>query len=172
MTIIAENLIMTNDLRLGVGAFWPFLHDEKRIVAKDLDIAEYTAPAPHPMIPHTFVLEPGLKIHKIYNGFWYWGRPSTSELHADLREVTRKMPLGFRPGECGDPRRLAARRKAPLLSIRQIIQADVVRMAGEVDIDSNDRGRWKAVFLSIATLRSRTSIWRAGDCLPASRFVV
>ena len=75
VTIIAENLIMTNDLRLGVGAFWPFLHDEKRIVAKDLDIAEYTAPAPHPMIPHTFVLEPGLKIHKIYNGYWYWDGP-------------------------------------------------------------------------------------------------
>jgi hypothetical protein len=24
VTIIAENLIMTNDLRLGIGAYWPF----------------------------------------------------------------------------------------------------------------------------------------------------
>ena len=55
-----------------MGAFWPFLHDEKRIVATDLDIAEYAGPAPYPMTPQTFVLEPGLKIHKIYNGYWYW----------------------------------------------------------------------------------------------------
>jgi hypothetical protein len=35
------------------------------------------------MIPHTFVLEPGLKIFKIYNGYWYWGRPTITELHMD-----------------------------------------------------------------------------------------
>jgi hypothetical protein len=43
------------------------------------------------MIPHTFVLEPGLKIYKIYNGYWYWGRPSTAELHQDLREIARRI---------------------------------------------------------------------------------
>ena len=37
------------------------------------------------------MLEPGLIIHKIYNGYWYWGRPSVAELHQDLREVTRKI---------------------------------------------------------------------------------
>ena len=43
------------------------------------------------MIPYTFVLEPGLKIYKIYNGYWYWGRPTVYELHTDLREVTSKI---------------------------------------------------------------------------------
>jgi hypothetical protein len=43
------------------------------------------------MIPHTFVLEPGLVIYKIYNGYWFWGRPSPEELRLDLREVTRKI---------------------------------------------------------------------------------
>ena len=43
------------------------------------------------MIPYTFVLEPGLRIHKMYNGYWYWGRPSVAELHGDLREVTRRI---------------------------------------------------------------------------------
>lgn len=33
---------------------------------KDLDIQEYTDPFHNPMIPHTFVLEPGLIIYKIY----------------------------------------------------------------------------------------------------------
>ena len=39
---------------------------------KDLDIAEYTDPAHDPMIPHVIVLEPGLVIHKIYNGYWFF----------------------------------------------------------------------------------------------------
>lgn len=74
-----------------VNANWPFLHDEKRIVQQDLDIREYTDPRNDPVIPYTFVLEPGLVIHKIYNGYWYWGRPATHELRMDLREVSRKI---------------------------------------------------------------------------------
>ena len=31
------------------------------------------------MIPHTLVT-PGLVIHSIYNGYWFWGRPSVDEL--------------------------------------------------------------------------------------------
>lgn len=42
------------------------------------------------MIPYTLVLEPDLVIYKIYNGYWYFGRPSVAELHQDLRAVTRK----------------------------------------------------------------------------------
>ena len=40
------------------------------------DIQEYTDPEHDPMIPHTLVLKPGLVIHSIYNGYWFWGRPS------------------------------------------------------------------------------------------------
>lgn len=84
-----RSLINLNELRLGVGADWPFLYDKERLIAKDLGIEEYTDPHHKPMIPYTFVLEPGLKIYKIYNGYWYWGRPSVAELHQDLREVSR-----------------------------------------------------------------------------------
>lgn len=91
VTITTENLLKSNELRLAIGANWTFLHDEKRIIQKDLDIAEYTDPINNPMIPHTFILGPGLKIFKIYNGYWYWGRPSLSELHLDLREVTQSV---------------------------------------------------------------------------------
>lgn len=86
-----KSLVLLNDLRLGVGANWPFLYDKDRVIADDLGIHEYTDPHNKPMIPHTFVLAPGLEIHKIYNGYWYWGRPSTAELHADLRDVTRQV---------------------------------------------------------------------------------
>jgi peroxiredoxin len=91
VTITTDNFILSNDLRLGVGADWPFLHDTNRVVQQDLDIAEYTDPHNNPMIPHTFVLESGLKIYKIYNGYWYWGRPSTAELHADLRNISQRV---------------------------------------------------------------------------------
>lgn len=96
VTINCDGLMLINDLRLGVGAHWPFLYDEEKIIMKDLDIQEYTDPIHTVMIPHTFVLEPGLKIYKIYNGYWYWGRPSTSELHQDLRAVTMKCRPDFK----------------------------------------------------------------------------
>lgn len=89
--VTTDNLILSNDLRLGVGGHWPFLHDPGRVIQQDLDIQEYTDPHNNPMIPYTFVLEPGLRIFKIYHGYWYWGRLSTAELHQDLREVTRRI---------------------------------------------------------------------------------
>ena len=91
VTITTDDLLGSNELRQGVGAPWTFLHDEQATIRDDLDIEEYTDPKHRPMIPHTFVLGPGLKIHKLYNGYWYWGRPSTAELHADLRELTRQI---------------------------------------------------------------------------------
>jgi AhpC/TSA family len=51
---------------------------------------EYTDPLHNPMIPHTIVLEPGLVIYKIYDGYWFWGRPTVEELRQDMRVVTRK----------------------------------------------------------------------------------
>ena len=42
------------------------------------------------MIPHVVVLEPGRIVHKIYSGYWFFGRPTMEELRQDLRAVTRK----------------------------------------------------------------------------------
>jgi len=90
VTISTDNLLETNEFRAGVGAHWTFLSDPGRKVQKDLDIQEYTDPDHNPMIPHTLVLEPGLRIYKIYNGYWFFGRPSVEELRMDLREVLRR----------------------------------------------------------------------------------
>jgi hypothetical protein len=43
------------------------------------------------MIPHTLVLKPGLVIHRIYNGYWFRGRPSVADLWHDLRAVTSEI---------------------------------------------------------------------------------
>jgi hypothetical protein len=37
------------------------------------------------------VLKPGLVIHSVYNGYWFWGRPSINDLWRDLREATREI---------------------------------------------------------------------------------
>ena len=79
------------DFRNSVGAQWPFLSDPGRIVQKDLDIQEYTDPEHDPMIPHTLVLKPELVIYSIYNGYWFWGRPSLVDLWHDLRAVTAEI---------------------------------------------------------------------------------
>jgi len=72
-------------------AQWTFLSDADRKVQKDLDIQEYTDPEHNPMIPHTLVLKPGLVIHNIYMGYWFWGRASAADLWRDLRVVTSEI---------------------------------------------------------------------------------
>ena len=81
----------SQEFRASVGAQWPFLEDPERVVQKDLDIQEYSDPENDPMIPHTLVLEPGLVLPSIYNGYWFWGRPSIVALWHDLRTVSREI---------------------------------------------------------------------------------
>ena len=90
VTVSTDNLLETSEFRSGVGAQWPFLSDPGRMVQKDLDIAEYTDPTHNPMIPHTLVLEPGLRVYKVYNGYWFFGRPTVEELRLDLRAVLQR----------------------------------------------------------------------------------
>ncbi len=91
VTIATDNILELNEFRAAVGAQWTFLSDAGRHVQKDLDIQEYTDPTHDPMIPYTLVLKPGLQIHSVYNGYWFWGRPSVEDLRRDLREVTREI---------------------------------------------------------------------------------
>jgi peroxiredoxin len=90
VTITTDTITETSEYRTGVGAHWPFLSDPGRKIQKDLDIAEYTDPVHNPMIPHVIVLEPGLVVYKIYNGYWFFGRPTIEELRQDLRAVLKK----------------------------------------------------------------------------------
>jgi hypothetical protein len=93
--ISPENQLDLNEFRDQEGCEWTFLGDEERTIQGDLEIKEYTDPVHDGMIPHTLVLEPGLRIHSIYNGYWYWGRPSMHELWVDLRAVMQKIRADF-----------------------------------------------------------------------------
>jgi peroxiredoxin len=90
VTISTDDHHTLQEFRASVGASWTFLSDTERVVQRDLEIQEYTDPDHDPMIPHTFVLKPGLVVHTVYNGYWFWGRPSVDELWHDLREASRE----------------------------------------------------------------------------------
>jgi peroxiredoxin len=75
VTISTDEHHTLQEFRASVGAQWTFLSDPGRTIQKDLDIQEYTDPENDPMIPHTLVLKPGLLVHSVYNGYWFWGRP-------------------------------------------------------------------------------------------------
>jgi peroxiredoxin len=90
-TISTDTHHSSQELRLSTGAPWPFMSDPERTVQKDLDIKEYTDPEHDPMIPYTLVLKPGLIVYSLYNGYWFWGRPSFADLWRDLRAVSAEI---------------------------------------------------------------------------------
>jgi len=78
----------TRAARNELGANFPFLCDHERKVIAELDIVDTTDPNhPRIAIPYSFVLDPGRRIFKIYNGWWYLGRPTVEELRMDLRAL-------------------------------------------------------------------------------------
>jgi hypothetical protein len=66
-TITTDDHHTLQEFRASVGAQWTFL------------------------IPHTLVLKPGLVVHSVYNGYWFWGRPSFYDLWHDLRAATAEI---------------------------------------------------------------------------------
>jgi hypothetical protein len=79
------------------------------------------------------VLEPGLKIFKIYNGYWYWGRPSTTELHADLRDITRRIRPDWQIDTAPMRAKWERGEREDFYPYGKSWKQVFVRMAGEVD---------------------------------------
>jgi peroxiredoxin len=80
-------------LRTGLGATFHFLSDHERRAITELDIVDETdTKHPRIAIPYTFSLANDLTIHRIYNGWWYLGRPTVEELRADLRTLMERRP--------------------------------------------------------------------------------
>ncbi len=77
--------------RAGLGARWTFLADPGRRYLDELGLRETTDTKYHPYRPASFVLGPGRTIHRSWNGYWFWGRPTAEELRLAFREVTRSV---------------------------------------------------------------------------------
>ena len=74
--------------RAGLGARWTFLSDHERRYLDVLGLRETTDTVYRPYVPTVFTLRPDLTIHAVYNGYWFWGRPTLEDLRRDLRAVT------------------------------------------------------------------------------------
>lgn len=134
VVITSDDWHTTNNLRQQLGAHYPFLYDEKHIVRDRLDIREYTDTQHDPMIPHTFVLGPGLDIRNIWNGYYYWGRPSVAELHQALRVVTMEIREDYDLGDPALKKRWDAGDKKPFYPYGQkSMEQTLLEMAGAVD---------------------------------------
>ena len=72
--ITTDTFVQLNDLRLGVGADWPFLYDERRVIRQDLGHpGVYRSTQQSDDTAHLCVGARS-ECYTIYNGYWYWGR--------------------------------------------------------------------------------------------------
>jgi len=74
--------------RAGLGARWTFLCDPDRTALERLGLRETTDTVHDPYVPRTFSLFPDLRVHREYDGYWFWSRPTVDELVFDLREIS------------------------------------------------------------------------------------
>jgi peroxiredoxin/cold shock CspA family protein len=90
VSVSADSPRVSAAFRAGLGARWAFLSDEGREVIGSIDVLDETEGEYAGVSrPFTFVLEPDLTIHKIYDGWFFVGRPTLEELRRDLREIMR-----------------------------------------------------------------------------------
>ena len=88
VAISADPPLVQAAFRAGLGAQWQFLADEPRDVIKQINILDETeGEYAYRAQPYTFVLRADLSIYKIYNGWFFVGRPTLEELRHDLRSL-------------------------------------------------------------------------------------
>ncbi|NER12087.1 redoxin domain-containing protein [Leptobacterium flavescens] len=92
VAISADEPIVSSAFKAGLGAGWPFLCDTDRKLIRELDILDETeGEYAYRALPYTFVLKPDLEVFKIYNGWYFVGRPTIEELRIDLRSIMQEM---------------------------------------------------------------------------------
>lgn len=88
VAVSADPPLVQAAFRAGLGARWTFMSDEQRTIIKQINILDETeGEYAYRAQPYTFVLRPDLRIHAIYNGWYFVGRPTNEELRHDLRTI-------------------------------------------------------------------------------------
>jgi peroxiredoxin len=82
---------VSSAFRAGLGARWTFLSDNERRYLEELGLRETTDTLNNPYLPVSFTLYPDLTIRSVFNGYWFWGRPTMEELRQDFRAATREI---------------------------------------------------------------------------------
>src|SRR5207244_12047821 len=93
VAVSADPPVVQAAFRAGLGAQWTFLSDEQRTVIKQINILDETeGEYAYRAQPYTFVLRPELRIHAIYKGWYFVGRPTNEEQRQNLRTIMDNWP--------------------------------------------------------------------------------
>ena len=102
VTVLPNDLHDVFKMKISTGAHWTFLADDGARGAAALDINEYTdTHHDYAVVPHTVILSPGLKIEKVYVGYWFWGRPSPISSGTTCRSCRARIKPDFDPTHAG-----------------------------------------------------------------------
>ncbi len=88
VSVSVEPPPVTAAFRAGLEARWTFLSDPERELQAALDLREITDTVHDPYLPGVIVCDPDLVVRQVYDGYWFWGRPSLHDLWSDLRAVS------------------------------------------------------------------------------------
>lgn len=93
ISVSVDDKMKTAETRDAIGADWPFLMDTDKKLLRELQMVDRTDSVHGEIyIPYTFILDRDRTIFKIYNGWWYLGRPTPEEIRMDLREIMSARP--------------------------------------------------------------------------------
>ena len=81
--------------RAGLNARYVFLSDSDRRWIGPLGLLEETDTLHEPYRPTAFSLFADLTIHRVYDGNWYWGRPTAEDLRQDMRAISAALREDF-----------------------------------------------------------------------------
>jgi len=145
--VTVDDPYVNGAFRAGLGADFPFLSDEGRTIAKELDLLELTDELHRPFLPFTFLLDSQLLLRRVWCGFWYWGNPTPEELRQELREITRAEQPTFDPQavwEAGGAAPPDAGIDAPVVWVRENSEGQELWRGiheGEIPEVGNELGR-------------------------------
>ena len=82
--------------KAGLGARFSFLSDQDLALTDELGIRETTDRRHGPLpVPFTFALLPDLVIDRLWNGWYFVGRPTPEELRLAVRQLISKSVEDF-----------------------------------------------------------------------------
>ncbi len=96
VSVSTDDVEVAAAFRAGIGARWTFLSDADRTWLDGLGLVE-TSDVGRPYLPTVFSLRPDLTIHRRYDGYWFWGRPTLDELRQDFRDISRAVRSDWVP---------------------------------------------------------------------------
>jgi peroxiredoxin len=93
ITVSVDDRMNTTETRDALGADWPFLMDPDRRLLHELQMTDTTDKVHGEVfIPYTFILDRDRTIYKVYNGWWFVGRPTSEEIRMSLRALMSRRP--------------------------------------------------------------------------------